>query len=153
MATTLELREKRKKAWEAAKAFLDGKRDANGLLSAEDTAVYEKMESDVIALGKEIDRLDKQSAIDAELSKPTTTPIKNNPDNGGEEEKTGRASNTYKGAFWKAIRGKINVDVQNALSVGVDTEGGYLRKMLIKSRKLKMCERKAPVLGFSAAFF
>jgi HK97 family phage major capsid protein len=126
MSNVLELREKRAKAWEAAKSFLDAKRDANGLLSAEDTSSYEKMESDVIALGKEIDRLDRQTALDAELSKAINTPIKNKPDSRDDEEKTGRASDAYKGAFWNAVRGKINADAQNALSVGVDTEGGYL---------------------------
>ena len=54
MSNILELREKRAKAWDAAKAFLDTKRGGDGLLSPEDTAVYEKMEADVVALGKEI---------------------------------------------------------------------------------------------------
>ena len=36
--TILELREKRAKAWEAAKAFLDSHRKENGVLSAEDDA-------------------------------------------------------------------------------------------------------------------
>ena len=74
MSKILELREKRAKAWEAAKAFLDTKRGENGLLSAEDTASYEKMEKDVVDLGKEIERLERQAAIDAELNKPTSNP-------------------------------------------------------------------------------
>jgi hypothetical protein len=52
MSKILELREKRAKAWDAAKAFLDSKRGADGLLSAEDVATYEKMEADVVNLGK-----------------------------------------------------------------------------------------------------
>jgi len=47
MSKILELREKRAKAWDAAKAFLDTKRGGDGLLSAEDTTIYEKMENDV----------------------------------------------------------------------------------------------------------
>ena len=70
MNKILELREKRAKAWEAAKNFLDSKRKDDGLLSAEDTATYDKMEADVVALGKEIDRLERQAAIDAELARP-----------------------------------------------------------------------------------
>ena len=54
MSKILELREKRAKAWETAKAFLDAKRGADGLLAAEDVATYEKMEADVVNLGKEI---------------------------------------------------------------------------------------------------
>ena len=48
MKKILELREKRAKAWEAAKSFLDNKRGGDGLLSAEDTAAYEKMEQEVV---------------------------------------------------------------------------------------------------------
>ena len=45
--TILELREKRNKAWEAAKAFVETKRDKDGLLSAEDAATYAEMEQKV----------------------------------------------------------------------------------------------------------
>lgn len=72
MNQILELREKRAKAWEAAKAFLESKRGTDGLLSAEDTATYDRMEADVVNLGKEIERLERQAAIDAELNKPTS---------------------------------------------------------------------------------
>ena len=54
MNQILELREKRAKAWEAAKAFLDSKRNQDGFVSAEDAQTYEKIEEDVVALGKEI---------------------------------------------------------------------------------------------------
>lgn len=129
MSKILELREKRAKAWDAAKAFLDTKRGGDGLLSAEDTATYDKMESDVVALGKEIERLERQSVIDAELSKATSNPITNTPSK-GTEEKTGRASAEYKKAFWNAMRTRsgegLDLVVKNALQIGTDTEGGYL---------------------------
>lgn len=125
MSVILELREKRTKLWEDTKAFLDSKRDDKGLISAEDNATYEKMEADVVNLGKEIERLERQAAIDLELSKPTNTPIKNNPAK-PKKEKTGRASNEYRQAFWKAMRNKHSFDVQNALQIGTDSEGGYL---------------------------
>ena len=64
MNTILEMREKRAKAWEDTKAFLDEKRGKDGLLSAEDTVVYDKMEADVVALGKEVERLEHQAVID-----------------------------------------------------------------------------------------
>lgn len=126
MSEILVLREKRAKAWEAAKAFLDSKRGDNGLLSAEDVATYEKMEDDVVGLGKEIDRLERQKALDLELAKPVNTPILNRP-TAGIEPKTGRATDEYKHAFWKAMRNKgISVEIQNALQVGTESEGGYL---------------------------
>ena len=127
MNTILELREKRAKAWEAAKAFLDSKRGSDGLLSAEDTQTYEKMESDVMNLGKEIERLERQSSIDAELSRPTSSPITNHPGASmASDMKKGRASDEYVQAFWKAMRNKNSYDVQNALQIGTDSEGGYL---------------------------
>lgn len=125
MSKILELREKRAKAWEAAKAFLDAKRGGDGLLSAEDTAAYEKMEADVVALGKEIERLERQAFIDLELSRPTNTPITNKPDS-TVETKTGRATDEYKRAFWNVMRGRRTADIQNALQIGEDSEGGYL---------------------------
>lgn len=115
MNKILELREKRAKLWDSTKAFLDSKRNENGLLSAEDTATYEKMEADVVNLGKEIDRLERQVALDLELSKATSNPIKSNPNGSIGEEKTGRASNEYKDSFWKAMRNKNSFDVHNAL--------------------------------------
>ena len=125
MNKILELREKRAKAWDAAKSFLDTKRGNDGLISAEDTATYEKMEADVVNLGKEIDRLERQQALDLELSKAVNTPITMKP-NGGMEMKTGRATDEYKTAFWKALRSKNSFDIQNALQIGTDSEGGYL---------------------------
>lgn len=129
MSKILELREKRAKAWDAAKAFLDTKRGGDGLLSAEDTATYDKMETDVVALGKEIERLERQSAIDAELSKPIGNPIVNNPLKGS-DIKTGKASAEYRKAFWNAMRTRagegLDPIVRNALQIGTDTEGGYL---------------------------
>ena len=128
MSKILELREKRAKAWDAAKAFLDAKRGADGMLSEEDTATYDKMEQDVMNLGKEIERLERQAAIDAELSKATSTPLTGKPGaKMGKDEKTGRASDEYKGSFWNAMRAKApSAAVYNALQVGTDSEGGYL---------------------------
>lgn len=99
MSKILELREKRAKAWDAAKQFLDAKRGADGMLSEEDTATYDKMEQDVMNLGKEIERLERQVAIDAELSKATSTPLTGKPGakmGKDEKEKSGRASDEYK---------------------------------------------------------
>ncbi|GHU82607.1 phage capsid protein [Clostridia bacterium] len=127
MSTILELREKRAKAWDATKAFLDTKRADSGLLSAEDTATYDKMEADVVALGREVERLERQTALDLELAKPTTAPITGKPTtNTDADEKTGRAANGYKKAFWNSMRGRHSPDARNALQIGADSEGGYL---------------------------
>ncbi|AQU05401.1 capsid protein [Dehalococcoides mccartyi] len=125
MSKILELREKRTKAWEAAKAFLDTKRGADGLVSAEDTATYDKMEADVVALGKEIDRLEKQEALDRELSKPLNAPLTGKPAVPGMEVKTGTAAAEYKKAMLDALRSNFK-RISNVLQEGIDTNGGYL---------------------------
>ena len=75
MDTILALREKRKNLWDAAKNFLDTVRDENGMVSAEDAARYDKMEADVVNLGKEIDRLERQQQLDAQLSQQGSSHI------------------------------------------------------------------------------
>lgn len=125
MSKILELREKRTKLWEFAKNFLETHRREDGTVSAEDTAVYEKMESDVVNLGNEISRLERQKEIDSELSKAMTEPITNKPVF-KKEVKTGTASDNYKKAFWNTMKNKSYYDVSNELSIGSDTEGGYL---------------------------
>ena len=129
--TILELREKRAKAWEAAKAFLDSHRKENGVLSAEDDAAYTKMEQEITDLGKEIARLERQEALDAELNRPVNKPLTGKPggraDADDGEDKTGRASDDYRKNFWNAMRSKAPMPaVTNALQVGTDSEGGYL---------------------------
>lgn len=70
MPTILELREKRAKAWEAAKAFLDRKKTPDGMLTAEDAAAYDKMEAEIIALKQQIDREERAREYEQELASP-----------------------------------------------------------------------------------
>lgn len=124
MSKIMELREKRAKVWEQAKAFLDERRGEDDLLSAEDAATYEKMETEVVNLGKEIERLERQAALDLELSQATSQALKTVPGVG--EEKQGRATDEYTRAFWKHMRNRGDFEVRNALTIGTDSEGGYL---------------------------
>lgn len=122
-----ELRAQRAKTWEAAKKFLDEKRNDKGILSAEDTATYEKMEQEIVDLGHEIERQGRLDTMEREMAKPVNTPITSKPENGRMDEKKGRASDEYKKNFWNAMRMK-NPDrsIVDALQIGTDTEGGYL---------------------------
>ena len=107
MAMTIqELREKRKKAWDTARDFLDSKRNANGVLSEEDSKTYDAMEQTIVDLGKEIQRLERQAEIEAEMNKATSTPVLGKPATLNATEKTGTASDTYKTAFWNSIRNR-----------------------------------------------
>ena len=125
MDQILTLREKRAKAWDAAKAFLDTKRGTDGMISAEDAATYDKMEADVVGLGHEIERLERQAALDRDLSQPTRNPLTEKPGSSADKGKTGRASDDYQRCFWNMMRSKNpTFEVMNALQVGVDSEGG-----------------------------
>lgn len=124
--TILELREKRNKVWEAAKAFLESHRTEKGTLTAEDDATYTQMEQEINDLGKEIARLERQEALEAELNRPVNQPLTNKPGSGrGEEPKTGRASDEYRKAMLDAFRSNFK-RVSNVLQEGVDADGGYL---------------------------
>ena len=126
MTRILELREKRAKLWNDTKAFLDSHRGEDGMVSAEDNATYEKMEADVVALGKEIERLERQAAIDREMDQPTAAPLVSRPV-APNDKKPGRASDEYRNAFWGMIRNRnLTPGVMNDLQIGTDTEGGYL---------------------------
>lgn len=125
--TILELREKRNTAWNAAKAFLDSHRTEKGTLTAEDDATYSRMEQEIADLGKEIARLERQEALEAELNKPVNKPLTSKPGNSATDKptKTGRASDEYKNGMLQALRTNFR-QVSNILQEGVDADGGYL---------------------------
>jgi HK97 family phage major capsid protein len=124
--TINELREKRNTAWNAAKAFLDSHRTEKGTLTAEDDATYTRMEQDIADLGKEIARLERQEALDAELSKPVNKPLTSKPAAMTQPEvKTGRASDEYRKGMLTALRTNFK-QISNVLQEGVDADGGYL---------------------------
>ena len=75
MSKINELRAQRAKTWEQTKAFLDSHRSDKGVLSVEDTATYEKMEQEIVGLGREIERQERLDAFERELNTPVKTPI------------------------------------------------------------------------------
>lgn len=127
MNKLLELYEKRNKAVTDARAFLDSKRAENDVLSEEDNLTYEKMENSIMALSKEIERESRLTSIDAEMAKPTSTPILNTPTKQTVDgkAKTGVASDEYKNAMLEALRSNFK-RVNNILQESVDSDGGYL---------------------------
>ncbi len=116
--------EKRATLWNEAKNFLDTHTAADGKISAEDAAAYDKMESDIDELGKQIERFKRREAMDNYLSAPAAAPILNQP-NAGTNGKIGRASDEYRNAALTAIRSKF-AKVSNALQTNPDLSGGYL---------------------------
>ncbi|MEQ7038716.1 phage major capsid protein [Enterococcus hirae] len=123
-----ELMEKRKQAWEGTKAFVEAKKDSDGLMSDEDAKTYAEMEKKVINFTKEIERMQSMEAVEREMAKPMTEPLTSQPmmtENQAKKKKTGRASNEYKEGLLEALRSNFR-QVSNVLSEGVDTAGGYL---------------------------
>lgn len=122
--TINELRSDRSRAWEEAKAFLDTHSDEHGMLSAADTETYDRMETVVLNLGKEIERCERSQQIDAQMSRPVGSPLTNRPGTAS-DARTGRASDEYKAAMLAALRSNFR-QVSNVLMEGSDSAGGYL---------------------------
>lgn len=128
MTQIIALREKRAQKWDAAKAFLNAKTGADGTMAAEDAAAYDRMEAEVVNLGDEIARLERQQNLDEQLNQPTSDVLHGaKPGQTEEEQKRPRATDAYRSAFWTNLRNKsIKHEVYDALQVGQDSEGGYL---------------------------
>ena len=143
-----ELREKRAKLWDEMKAFLETHRQENGTLKAEDDEAYTRMENEISDLGKEISRLERQEAMEKELSKPVNSPLTSKPGTKEKEEKTGRKSEAYKGAMLTAIRNNFK-RVENILQEGVDADGGYLVPEEYDSRLIDVLEEENIMRGLA----
>ena len=127
--TINELREKRNQAWNAAKAFVETKRDKDGLLSDEDSATYAQMEKKVQDYGAEIERMEAMAAMEAQLSKPTSAPITEKPLNGKTTEdkqpKSFRATDAYRSGMLNALRTNFR-QISNVLQEVIYANGGYM---------------------------
>lgn len=126
MSKINDMRVKRGEIWDKAKKFLDDHQNESGLMSAEDTATYERMEQEVVDLGHAIEREERAAEMERELNAATNTPLTSRPEKAA-TGKQGRASDEYKNAFWRMVRNRGgHILVQNALQIGEDSEGGYL---------------------------
>ena len=126
MSKILDMRQKRSDIWDKAKAFLDTHTAENGLMSAEDTAEYERMEQEVVDLGHAIEREERAAELEREMNAPVSPNLASRPEQ-QRETKKGVASDAYKEAFWKHMRDqeRRNAELRNALQVGELSEGGY----------------------------
>lgn len=125
--TVQELIDKRAKAWEAAKEFVNTHEDKIGNLSKEDSDRYAEMENEIEELTKSIDRHQRAERREQELSQPVNSPITGKPYNDDllKDAKKGRASKAYKDAMLNAFRSNFR-QISNVLQEGVDADGGYL---------------------------
>ena len=127
--TITELMNKRAQAWDAAKKWLDEKTDENGLMTAEDAQTYDRMEADIKTMSDQIERRERADELEEAMNRPVRDTLRTSIGGGENREKSGRASDEYREAFWTAMRmGNTGVtpEIRNALEVGTDSEGGYL---------------------------
>jgi len=124
--------DKRANLWDSAQKIIDERTSADGTLSAEDAAQYDKIEAEIESLGKQIDRFKRHEATNAKLTAPTTAPIRDaiggNFDNdmrGIGNVKSGRATDEYKAAIMTALRSNFK-QVSAYLNEGNSAQGGYL---------------------------
>ena len=67
VSKSLEMRQKRAEIWDRAKNFLNEHTDENGMMSAEDTEQYERMEKEVVDMAAVIDRLERAEQMAEEM--------------------------------------------------------------------------------------
>lgn len=124
--TLSELIAKRANAWDTAKKFLDERTDKDtGMMSAEDAQTYDRMEKNITDLTASIERRQRAEAFDKALDNPANSPITSIPGL-DPEKKEDRSGQKYKNAFGRYLRNaQVGYDVNNVLSVGTDSDGGY----------------------------
>ncbi len=120
-----ELRQKRATLWDKTKAYLNEHTDENGLMSAEDTAEYERMEKEIVDLGQSIERTERAEQMDHDMNAAISSALTSRP--GAPADKQGIAADVYNTAYNQYLRNRtVPSEVYNALEEGVDSEGGYL---------------------------
>lgn len=151
-----ELLARKNQAWNDCKDFLDSHTNEEGIISAEDKAIYDEMLAKVDAYDAQIELVDSIEAREKEMDKATSTPIASTIEN-KVEEKTGRQSDGYKKIFEDYLRGVAdNRTIRNALQEGTNSEGGYLvpeefeARVIDKLTELNVIRRYAHVIRTSS---
>ena len=98
MSKILELRQKRAEVWDKARAFLDERTNESGVMSAEDSQQYERMEQEVVDLGHTIDRMERAEQMDREMNERVSPNLASRPMR-TQETLRGIASTEYRNAF------------------------------------------------------
>ena len=125
MTNLQNLIEKRAKAWEGAKEFVESKKDKDGLLKEEDVQTYNEMEAKIAQFSSEIERVSRMEQMEKELSKPMNTPLTGKPMAEKMQSEKEQKNAMHKDAMLKALRSNFR-QVDNVLQEKVDADGGYL---------------------------
>jgi HK97 family phage major capsid protein len=124
--TLNELKALRAEKLKECEGFLAKNELEGGVMSAENAAVYDKMEAEVLDLKRQIERKETLEAENAMIA-AKSAPILNSPAHKGGTRKSGAitASDTYGGEFWNYMRSSGS-PVTYSLIEGSDSQGGYL---------------------------
>lgn len=139
MTNLQNLIEKRAKAWEGAKAFVESKKDKDGLLKDEDVQTYNEMEAKIAQFSSEIERVSRMEQMEKELSKPMNTPLTGKPMAEKMQSEKEQKNTMHKDAMLKALRSNFR-QVDNVLQEKVDADGGYLVPEEYDSRLIQSLE-------------
>ena len=104
MKTLNELRAERAALVKKSREFLET-RATDMRLSAEDDAMYSKMEDDLSSYDMQIERMERLEKRESDLEMPVNVPLTAKPDT-CKDVKKGRAADSYRKAFWDSIRVK-----------------------------------------------
>ena len=150
-----ELQARKNQAWNDCKDFLEAHTNADGIISAEDKAVYDEMLKKVDAYDAQIALVDSVEAREKEMNQATSEPITSAIEN--KVEATGRNADSYKKIFEDYLRGVTdNRAIRNALQEGTNSEGGYLvpeefeRRVIDKLTELNVIRQYAHVIRTSS---
>lgn len=160
----LELRQKRAALVKQARDILDKAEKEGRSLLAEELEQYDRIMKEVDDLGATIEREERLKAIESEL-RDSKGPMTGRPVPQTEARaKAVHATEEYRTAFWRAMRfganslradqyELLNSDEVRALTVGIDTAGGYLvpdefeRTLIQKLEEQNVMRRLATVIS------
>ncbi|MFS1524745.1 phage major capsid protein [Microbulbifer sp. 2304DJ12-6] len=122
MSKLLDLQQKRGQLAASMRTLVDSVDAAKGM-TTEQEEQWKTMNNDLNALDKQIEQLEKMVEIEGRLSE-VPNPAQR-PEPAGNTPTNPLASTEYMGNFEQYVRAGMSMDIQAALTVGTDADGGY----------------------------
>ncbi|OLO40311.1 capsid protein [Alkalihalophilus pseudofirmus] len=136
MKELLEMKQKRARLVNEARALLDKAKTEKRGMATDEEQQYDRIMSDVTALGKTIEAEERVAGLETDLEKRGGATFKQDPQAEEKRNVHTRATDEYRTAFWDAIRRGsdiLNGDQRSlltskevrSLSTGINEKGGY----------------------------
>ncbi|WP_299948147.1 phage major capsid protein [uncultured Microbulbifer sp.] len=122
MSKLLDLQQKRGQLAASMRTLVDSVDAAKGM-TTEQEEQWKNMNNDLSALDKQIEQLERMVEIEGRLSE-VPNPARR-PEPAGNTPTNPLASTEYMGNFEQYVRAGMSMDIQAALTVGTDADGGY----------------------------